>query len=49
MFAPAETVWLLGVTPTVKFVCFKSKNVNGNVLPVPVGFDRAEDVCAVFS
>jgi hypothetical protein len=37
------------VTPTVKFVCFKSKNVNGNVLPVPVGFDRAEDVCAVFS
>jgi len=37
------------VTPTIKFICFQSKNVFGNALPLPPGFDRPEDVCAVFS
>jgi hypothetical protein len=33
------------VTPTLKFICFESKNLNA--VPLPPGFDRAEDVCAV--
>jgi len=33
------------VSPTLKFVCFESKNLNK--VPLPPGFDRAEDVCAV--
>lgn len=36
-------------TPSFTFICFESKNVNGNNLPLPVGFDRPEDVCAVLS
>jgi len=39
----------LCVTPTSQFVCFASTNVDGNTLPLPPGFDRPEDVCAVFS
>jgi hypothetical protein len=38
----------LCVTPTEKFVCFKSKNVGGQP-PLPPNFDRYEDICAVFS
>jgi hypothetical protein len=35
------------VTPTNRLVCFQSRNVNGNTLPLPPGFDRPEDVCVV--
>jgi hypothetical protein len=39
----------LCVTQTIQFVCFESNNLDGNTLPLPPGFDRPEDVCAVFS
>jgi hypothetical protein len=35
------------IGPSFKLICFESRNVNGNNLPLPPGFDRPEDVCAL--